>query len=542
MRTNRPYVQIDPDVLERVRQIDLLSYLREFEPSNLVKVKGTSNVYCTAEHDSLKISNGKWYWWSRGFGGYSALDYLIKVKEYDFVEAVEILTGQTLADWKPPPAPKKDEPKVLLLPPQNKDCNRVIQYLFGRGIDYQLIQDCVADGTVFESAEYHNAVFVGKDKNGTPKYAALRSTVGSSFKGDASGSDKRYSFRLLAREPTDKVHLFEAAIDLLSYDTYLKCEGKDYRKENLLSLSGVYQPKKELSKSKIPIALSTYLQENPQIKTVILHLDNDRTGRLCTAVLKELLQKDYKIVDAPPPVGKDVKQNYGAPKITVELRKTGEVISERTVGTYMRQMGIRAQWSKPWTITTKDSDFSTELQNILDEQFNPDHPNAVWCSDITYIWTIDGFVYLTSVMDLFSRKIIAWTLSETLEVSCVIDTINKAKARRNIDQLLIIHSDRGSQYVAKEYKKATENMQRSYSKKAFPWDNACIESFHSIIKREWLNRFKIRDYKQAYQLIFEYLEAFYNTKRIHSHCNYMSPNEFEQVYERTNTEAELLAG
>ena len=114
----------------------------------------------------------------------------------------------------------------------------------------------------------------------------------------------------------------------------------------------------------------------------------------------------------------------------------------------MRQMEIRAQLSKPWTIATKDSDFSTELQNILDEQFNPDRPNAVWCSDITYIWTIDGFVYLTSVMDLFSRKIIAWTLSETLEVSCVIDTINKAKARRNIDQPFIIHSDRGSQYVA----------------------------------------------------------------------------------------------
>ncbi len=85
-------------------------------------------------------------------------------------------------------------------------------------------------------------------------------------------------------------------------------------------------------------------------------------------------------------------------------------------------------------------------------------------------------------------------------------------------------------------------MQRSYSKKAFPWDNACIESFHSIIKREWLNRFKIRDYKQAYRLIFEYLEAFYNTKRIHSHCDFMSPNEFERVYERTHTKAELLAG
>ena len=198
------------------------------------------------------------------------------------------------------------------------------------------------------------------------------------------------------------------------------------------------------------------------------HVPSD-TEKRCEAV-KAKIQDIYD----------DSKQNYGAPKITVELRKTGEVISERTVGTYMRQMGIRAQWSKPWTITTKNSDFSTELQNILDEQFNPDRPNAVWCSDITYIWTIDGFVYLTSVMDLFSRKIIAWTLSETLEVSCVIDTINKAKARRNIDQPLIIHSDRGSQYVAKEYKKATENMQRSYSKKAFPWDNACIESFHSL--------------------------------------------------------------
>ena len=213
MRSNRPYVQIDPSVIEQARQMDLLSYLQRYEPSTLKRVAG--NVYCTKEHDSLKISNGKWYWWSRGFGGYSALDYLIKVKEYDFVEAVEILTGQTMADCKPPPAPKKDKPKVLLLPPQNKDCNRVIQYLFGRGIDYQLIQECISDGTLYESADYHNAVFIGKDEGGTPKYAALRSTLGSTFKQDASGSDKRYSFRLLAREPADTVHLFEAAYKVI---------------------------------------------------------------------------------------------------------------------------------------------------------------------------------------------------------------------------------------------------------------------------------------------------------------------------------------
>ena len=234
------------------------------------------------------------------------------------------------------------------------------------------------------------------------------------------------------------------------------------------------------------------------------------------------------------------KQNYGTPKITRKLRQEGETISERTVGKYMKEMGIKAQWVKPWTITTTDSDFSNELQNILDEQFTPDRPNAVWCSDITYIWTIDGFVYLTSIMDLFSRKIIAWTLTQTLEVSCVIDTINKAKARRNTDLPLIIHSDRGSQYVSRAYREATAKMQRSYSKKAFPWDNACIESFHALIKREWLNRFKIRDYQQSYRLVFEYVEAFYNTKRIHSHCNFMSPNDFEKLYEQTQTNGLLL--
>ena len=281
---NNGYVQFDPAVIEQARQIDLLSYLQRYKPSNLKRVAG--NVYCTREHDSLKISNGKWYWWSRGIGGYSALDYLMKVRELGFVEAVQTLTGD-MGDLKPPPpAVKKDEPKVLLLPEKNPNCDKVTEYLFGRGIDYQLIQDRIAEGVIFESRPYHNAVFVGKDESGKPKYAALRSTLGSSFRQDASGSDKRYSFRLLAREPTDKVHLFEAAIDLLSYATYLKCEGKDYRAANLLSLSGVYQPKKELSESKIPIALSTYLQKNPQIKTIILHLDNDRTGRFCTAALK----------------------------------------------------------------------------------------------------------------------------------------------------------------------------------------------------------------------------------------------------------------
>ena len=152
-----------------------------------------------------------------------------------------------------------------------------------------------------------------------------------------------------------------------------------------------------------------------------------------------------------------------------------------------------AQLVKPWIKTTTGSNFSEELHNILDEKFNPEHPNSVWCTDITYIWTLDGFVYLTSIMDLYSRKIISWTLSETMEIINVVNTIEKAKERRNTSKPLIIHSDRGSQYVSQAYREATDKMQRSYSHKGYPYDNACIESFHSLIKREWLNCFKIKN-------------------------------------------------
>ena len=237
----------------------------------------------------------------------------------------------------------------------------------------------------------------------------------------------------------------------------------------------------------------------------------------------------------------DSHQNYGAPKITECLRKEGEIISEKTVGNYMNEMGIKAQYVKPYTITTIDSDFSSKLKNILEENFNPSEPDAVWCSDITYIWTTEGFVYLTSIMDLYSRKIISWVLSKTLEAKWVIEAVSKAKTVRKVEKPLIIHTDRGIQYVCKEYINATEGMERSYSKKAYPWDNACIESFHALIKREWLNRFKIADYEHAYRLVFEYIETFYNTVRIHSHCGYISPNEYEKEYRKKFTENEFKA-
>ncbi len=148
---------------------------------------------------------------------------------------------------------------------------------------------------------------------------------------------------------------------------------------------------------------------------------------------------------------------------------------------------------------------------------------------------------MTSIRDWCSRKIVAWTLSKRLDVSCVVKIITKAKERRKITCLLRIHSDRGSPYVADEYKKATEKMQRSYSKKVYSWDNACIESSHALSKREWLNRFRIHNFHEAYRLVFEYIEAFYNTVRTHSHCNFLSPDEFERLYRACCKHAESLA-
>lgn len=221
---------------------------------------------------------------------------------------------------------------------------------------------------------------------------------------------------------------------------------------------------------------------------------------------------------------------YGAPKIAEKMRERGEHVSDKTVGNYMREIGIKACYAKHSAKTTIQPDFSRKLRNILKEQFDPEAPNAVWCSDITYIWTYTGFVYLTSIMDLYSRKIISWVLSDTLEAKWIVEAINKAKRERKVDKPKIMHSDRGIQYTCDMYKEATEGWVLSYSKKAYPWDNACIESFHSIIKREWINRFRIVDYEHAYRLIFEYINTFYNSVRIHSHCGHKSPQEYEKEY------------
>lgn len=285
-------------------------------------------------------------------------------------------------------------------------------------------------------------------------------------------------------------------------------------------------------------------KRRPNVSGVLRILGVSRNGYLTwkKRLPSNREKRKEKIKERILEIYQESHQNYGAPKIAECLRKEGEKIADKTVGNYMRELGIKAQYVKPYTVTTIRPDLSSRLRNILKEKFNPEEPDAVWCSDITYIWTYEGFVYLTSIMDLYSRKIISWVLSDTLEAKYVVKAVEKAKRRRGVEKPLILHTDRGIQYVCREYVEATAGMKRSYSKKAYPWDNACIESFHALIKREWLNRFKIKNYDHAYKLVFEYIETFYNTVRIHSHCGYLSPNEYENEYEQKLNKMEKLAG
>lgn len=293
---------VTPEQITQAKELDLLTYLQRYDPHELVHVSG--NTYCTREHDSLKISNGKWNWFSRGIGGKTALDYLIKVQGFSFTQAVEALAGQ---NFSPLPhvsqtQPKKQEPRVLSLPQPSRCATHAVSYLHGRGIDYDLIDYCIQTGRVYESQKYHNVVFVGRDLKGQPRYAALRGTVGD-FKGEAPGSDKRYSFCIAENPSANSVHLFESAIDLLSYATLLKMKGRDWRQDALLSLAGVFKQKKEFV---IPLALSQYLKDHPGTNTLYLHLDNDEVGREAAAGIMEGLGDKYTVLDRPPPYGKDV--------------------------------------------------------------------------------------------------------------------------------------------------------------------------------------------------------------------------------------------
>ena len=287
--------------IEHAREMDLLTYLRQNDPGNLIHISG--GEYCTREHDSLKISNGKWMWWSRGFGGASALDYLIKVKDVPFTEAIGMILG---TEAKQPPfsfVPKNGKAKRLLLPEKAQDNHVVLHYLTGRGIDREIVEECIAGGLLYESLPSHSAIFLGFDENNKAGYAFFRGTGKDRIMGEAAGSDKHFSFRI---EGTGKrVHIFEGAIDLLSYATIREINGERWNSDSLLSLGGVYGGSKVV---KLPAALENYLDHHPGTEEIILHLDDDPAGRSAAASIIGRLNGRYRTRDEPPVHGKDYNE------------------------------------------------------------------------------------------------------------------------------------------------------------------------------------------------------------------------------------------
>jgi hypothetical protein len=232
------------------------------------------------------------------------LDYLVKVKDVPFVEAVERISG--VAAYTPSATARTEKtrkPKVLLLPKVSRCATHAYNYLCSRGIDSELIDYCFQTGRIYESLPYHNVVFVGLDRYNKPRYANLRG-IGTDFIGEANGSDKRFSFSIPAQS-SDSLHLFESAIDLLSFATLVKQNGGNWQRDHLVSLAGVYKPKENLQESALPLTLARYLSEYPNIKQITLRLDNDKAGGYMAKALVALLSDKYEVSVQPPPCGKD---------------------------------------------------------------------------------------------------------------------------------------------------------------------------------------------------------------------------------------------
>ena len=224
------------------------------------------------------------------------------------------------------------------------------------------------------------------------------------------------------------------------------------------------------------------------------------------------------------------KQRYGSPRITIELQNLGYLISRITVAKYMKQMGLRSKLSKKFKVTTDSKHNYLTVENVLNRDFKPTLPSKVWVSDITYIHTKEGFLYLTTVIDLYDRKIIGWSLSDTMSTQ---DTIlcawRMATRNRTVEQGLIFHSDRGVQYANNKFVNMLNSynkITRSMSRKGNCWDNAVAESFFKSLKTELIYGNKLISKEQMKLDVFEYIEIWYNKKRRHSALNYATIDEF----------------
>ena len=223
------------------------------------------------------------------------------------------------------------------------------------------------------------------------------------------------------------------------------------------------------------------------------------------------------------------KGRYGSPKITEVLNKEGIKVSQKRVARRMKVLDLKSITVKKYNHAGKSkTDDTKEYPNLLEQDFFAEKPSEKWVGDITYIYTKEtSWTYLAIVMDLFDLKVVGWAYGMNMTDDLVIDALNKAIANRGLNKDGIFHSDRGSQYTSNDFEQLLEELKikHSYSKKGYPYDNASMESFNAILKKEEVNVNNYETFEEAKLAIFQFIESWYNNQRIHSSLDYITPNQ-----------------
>lgn len=223
------------------------------------------------------------------------------------------------------------------------------------------------------------------------------------------------------------------------------------------------------------------------------------------------------------------RRTYGSPRVRADLRAAGETVSEKTIAKLMREEGLVARAKKRFRATTDSKHDDPIAPNIVEREFVMEEKNETWVTDVTCIWTRTGWLFLAVLLDLFSRRVVGWATSSTNDRFLALDALREALAKRRPSPGLVHHSDRGSPYASDDYRQELKRfgIVASMSRKGDCWDNAVAESFFSTLKTELVGDRIYTSQDAATMAIGEYVDAFYNTTRRHSHLGYVSPIEFE---------------
>jgi len=236
----------------------------------------------------------------------------------------------------------------------------------------------------------------------------------------------------------------------------------------------------------------------------------------------ELIKEQIKSIH------RKTRQTYGSRKITKELRRKGQLVNHKRVERLMKLEGLRSKLAKKYKATTNSKHHLPVAENILNREFTATKPNMKMVSDITYLWTDEGWLYIAAVMDLCGQKIVGFSMSERMTKELVINALDSACRRYKLPQGALIHSDRGSQYCSNDYQNYLKRhgFICSMSRKGNCWDNAPMEAFWGKMKYEWLYEQRFRTREQARAAVFEYFEIFYNRQRLHETNGYLTPEEY----------------